>query len=324
MSTIRPGDEAPGRSLARRPPMDVAVVTGLHRSGTTFLGSVLDAAEGTVRLSREPTNYRSGITGVPHWYPILEDADLAGETANAAVVDGLLRLTRGRPVRWRTPGPRVRSLAANAFHNGVASSARPLSRCLVVKDPFLSLSVPFVQRHLSRRTVLVALRHPAAWALSLERVGWHPGVLVNQLLARDDLAADLDTMEVPRLDWVAQPIYEACGWAWRILMDVAERRSAQADAARRRLVPLESFKDDPLARALELIEDVGLRASEKTVTRLRALTQGDVVAPTTTVQHVLKRDTSASVESWRSRMSPQDQRTIWQICEPVAAGYYRA
>jgi hypothetical protein len=323
MSPVKPGDEAPVRSLALQPPMDVAFVTGLHRSGTTFMGNVLDAAEGTVMLSREPTNYRSGITGVPRWYPSLVEADLAGRTANAGVVDGLLRLTRGRPVRWRNPDARLRSLGSNVFHNTVAISARPRSRCLVVKDPFLSLAVPFVQRHLSRRTVLVAVRHPAAWALSLERVGWHPGVLVNQLLDREDLAAEVDQMQVPRRDWTAQPLYEASGWAWRILMGVAGERAGQTDTARYRVVPLESFKDDPLERALALIDDVGLRSSPRTVARLRTLTQGDVVAPTTTVQHVLKRDTSASVESWRSRMSPADQRVIWRICEPVAARYYR-
>ena len=309
--------------LAQEPPIDAVVVTGLHRSGTTFLGSLLDAAQGTSMLSREPTNYNWGVRGVPRWYPMLVEADLAGDTESASVVESLLRLTRGRAVSWTHGDSQVRSLGANVVQNAVTLTARVRSRCLVVKDPFLSLSVPFVQRHLTRRTVLVAVRHPAAWALSLERVDWHPGSLVNQLVTREDLAAEVASCEVPRRDWEVRPLYEASAWAWRILMAVVENRAGQADPGRYRAVPLESFRDDPLATALSLIDDVGLESTQQTVARVRALTEGAVVAPTTTAQHVLERDTKASVDAWRTRMSQADQSAIWRVCEPVAARYYQ-
>lgn len=308
---------------ARPRPSDLAVVTGLHRSGTTFLGNILDTAQRTTMLTREPTNRVWGVKGVPRWYPELTEADLAGDTPNAPAVARLLRLSRGRPIAWNHEGSSLRAIGTSIVQSSIAASVRPRSHCLVVKDPFLSLSVPFVQRHLTSRTVLVAVRHPAAWALSLERVDWHPGSLVRQLLARPEMADDIAGLEVPTRDWEAQPLYEASAWAWLILMTIAERRAAVADPDRHRLVPLESFKDDPVELALSLIDEVGLERGPQTLPRVRELTEGAVVAPTTTEQHVLQRDTRASVESWRRRMSAADQRAIWTVCEPVAHRFYQ-
>jgi hypothetical protein len=305
-----------------RDALDLAVVTGLHRSGTTFLGSVLAAAPGARLLGREPLNPQWGVAGVTRWYQRLEEPT-RGEPETDPVEHQLARLRRAQRVRWVHPGGGGRRLLTSAWHQATVTAVRVRSQVLVVKDPFLSLSLRYVTRRLTDRPVVVAMRHPAAWAMSLARVGWHPGWLLADLLARPELAEA--TGGVPRRDWPAAPLVEAAGWTWAVLAYALQEQCRDLSAGTVVVLPLESMRTDPVACCLRLVEQVGLPVSAATEARIHDLTEGSDVVPTTTIQHVLSRDTRLSVDAWRSRMAPEDQHVIWSIAGSTAAQYgYRA
>lgn len=301
--------------------VDLAVVTGIHRSGTTFLANVLASASGTHLLGREPLNRRWGVAGADTWYPVLTEAGSQGGTTHG-VTRPLLRLRRGRLVRWQHPSGGIRPLRATLEQNSVVVRARLAHQVLVLKDPFLSVSLPFAHAHLTDRPIVVSMRHPCAWTMSLERVDWHPGWLVNQLQTRPEFAHVVDRLDVPRRDWVGQPLAEASAWAWTILTKTQREQISALPEGGVISVPLESMRETPLDVALDLVERVGLSPDQHTVERITELTEGSEVAPQTTRQHVLKRDTRASVDAWRTRMDPADQRLVWSICEPVSSEFY--
>jgi Sulfotransferase family len=153
--------------VSDRPPI---LVTGAHRSGTTWVGRMLALAPG-VGYIHEPFNPRTpaGLSSAPFdryftvvttesesWYlPGLERTlafryDLGAQLRSA---DRTVEFARGGRDFARLLPPRLKR-------------ARPL-----VKDPIALLSAEWLADRFGMQ-VVVLVRHPAAFAASLKRLGW--------------------------------------------------------------------------------------------------------------------------------------------------------
>jgi hypothetical protein len=306
--------------------VDTVVVTGLHRSGTTFLGSLLSGPRGVSMLDREPLNVGYGFASADDWYPRLTDADRQGHGPNTRVCADLDRLVNGKPVRWTPrnapPAAGLKARVRAAQRHALMAAAPVVHRTVVVKDPFLSLSLPYVSEYLTRRPILVAMRHPAGWTMSLRRMDWHPGRLLNRLQARGDLGPVRSSIGMPERDWTAADALTSAAWAWSLLTAAATTDAEALGPRRALLVPLETMTTDPARRAVELLDNVGLAADQRALRVITDLTEASEVVPSTQQTWVLQRDTRRSVDAWRTRLDAADQAAIWRICEPVAARYY--
>jgi hypothetical protein len=298
--------------------LDIAFVTGLHRSGTTFFGNVLASAAGTRLLDREPLNPHWGLVTARTWYPHRDD-----DGGAPAWLGDLRSLQRGRAVRWDDPRGAAHRALATARQCGSVTAASLRGQVLVIKDPFLSLALR-VPVELSRRPVVVTMRHPVAWALSLHRMGWHPGWLMDQLLLRPQLCDVVARLGVPRTQWVDRPLVEAAAWAWTLLTEGLLDGMSGVPSDRVLLVPLETLRSDPVCSSLGLLRRVGLSPAADTSARLAALTEGEAVVASGRRQHVLQRDTRASIDAWRERVSAEDRATVWSICGATASRWYAA
>lgn len=136
----------------RQPPV---LVTGLPRSGTTWLARALSAAPGTALPGREPMNPRAGQFGLGgHLTSWVRRESLSGREAAL-----LKRCYRGRELR-----------AFSRYGNRQWRAPLPFTR-VIVKDPFALLSIPAV-RGATGATPVVVYRHPAAVIASYRRMGW--------------------------------------------------------------------------------------------------------------------------------------------------------
>lgn len=207
-------------------------------------------------------------------------------------------------------------------HGALVRHAVRKGRTVVIKDPFLSLSLEFAATELTSRTIVVVVKHPVAWCMSICRMGWHPGTVLNELLSRETFAADASALGVPGRDWSTSPILEASSWTWSLLMSRVYAQLDALPAGSAVLVPLERFGTDPLATAFSLVEAVGLARAPDTEKRIRDLTEATTVVPQNGQAHVLARDTRASTEAWRTAMPESEQRLIWDICGNVAGRDY--
>ena len=277
-------------------------------------------------LDREPLNVGYGFASADVWYPRLSDADRQGDGPNARVCADLDRLVNGKPVRWMPrnapPLAPLKSRVRAVQRHALMGTAPVVRRTVVVKDPFLSLSLPYVSEYLTRRPILVAMRHPAGWTMSLRRMDWHAGRLLNRLQARDDLGPVRSSIGLPERDWTRADALESSAWAWSLLTAVATRDAEALGPRLALLVPLETMKADPARRALELLDSVGLAADQRARRVITDLTEASEVVPSSQQTWVLQRDTRRSVDAWRTRLDAADQEAIWRICEPVAARYY--
>lgn len=143
------------------------LVTGSHRSGTTFTGKVLEKSGGHEYIL-EPFNKHYGLRGVEHWYPYPAEGDggyrrlvndfMAGKVRfkeySEKPVKNIIKKFFGGPLnkRWK----RYRQ-----------NPVKPM----LIKDPLAALlSEYFFATH--NVDVLVLIRHPMAFYSSLKRVDW--------------------------------------------------------------------------------------------------------------------------------------------------------
>jgi hypothetical protein len=146
------------------------LVTGAHRSGTTWVGKMLALAPG-VGYIHEPFNPQTpaGLSSAPfdRYFTVVATEN------EARYLPGLQR-TLAFDYTW---GPELRSVRrprdlaralrdAWRFGRLRSAGARPL-----VKDPIALLSAEWLAERFEM-DVVVLVRHPAGFAASLKRLGW--------------------------------------------------------------------------------------------------------------------------------------------------------
>ena len=272
------------------------LVTGVPRSGTTWVARLIATAPSTSLAGREPMNPRGR------------------QFALAGTVDGWARLTHEssaqRRVLRRAYGgrePRVYS----RYGRRQWAAPLPWSR-VVVKDPFALLSVPTLARVTSAVPVVVH-RHPGAVLASYRRMGWSPDLEeVASIVGRTRTEApDAQLSDVPTTG-----LTEAASMAvfWRSLHELFLHDSAglvpMVVVAHERLVG-----DEDTCRAL--LDRLSLAWSPATEAELRH-EEGRAVAPATTL-HNFDRSPQQVVEGWRKHVTAEELAEIDEITAPVRA-----
>jgi len=296
------------------------LVTGAHRSGTTWVGRIL-AAGGQMVYVNEPLNrdHRPGVfrASVPYWYFYLHRGNEAAYLA--AFRETLaLRYGWGREIRaLRTPRDVLRMLRDGLrWTLGRWAGRRPL-----LKDPFALLSVPWLVERLGVQAV-VLVRHPAAVVASWLRLGWvvHP----RQLLAQPALWEHLLTRDEHATLTAAAATDDRLTWAaalWRALY-------AAVDAYRRMpsvwVVRHEDLARNPYEGFASLYTHLGLRFNTFTRYALSRSTHGRRGHTDPRRPHATALDSRAAARAWRRQLTAAQIARIRAITEPVAARFYAA
>ncbi len=171
------------------------LVTGAHRTGTTWVGRLLAAPPAVAYIS-EPLNvlHRPGTFRAPvaNWYTYICD-DNASEYAPAfAELISYRYHLLAEVASLRT----LHDVARMGRDLSVFVSGRIRHSIPLLKDPFAMFSVPWFARSLNCR-VIVTIRHPAAFASGLKRLNWYfdfQDLLRQPLLMRDRLGGFRDAM----------------------------------------------------------------------------------------------------------------------------------
>lgn len=297
------------------------LVTGLHRSGTTWVGRML-ALNGDVAYVSEPLNvwHRFGVmrARVDHWYTYIckeNEAEFVESFNETLKLDYQL----WREVRSiRSPKDFLRML--RDWTNFTIS--RLQRRRVLLKDPFAVFSTPWFAERLNC-DVVVVLRHPAAFVSSLKRLGW--SFDFNDLLAQPLLMRDL--LEPFRTELEAgtkspSDVILQGSLLWRIIASVTYQ--TQHEHPQFRVVLHEDFSRDPINRFQELFSHIGLLFTnrvKKGITRSTSSTNPQ--EPSLTSIYSTKVDSAANVEIWKQRLTSEEIARIRDLTKDVAHFYYR-
>lgn len=298
------------------------LLTGAHRSGTTFVGRML-SLPASVGYIKEPFNRDFGISGIDRWFLYISDTVPAASRYRALIKDLLQGRARYRKIPPREGDPPSQRLARLLFRSRGHLDYRlahcnPLVRRLLVKDPIACLSSEYLHRTFGME-VIVLIRHPAGFAASLKRLGWRFNVDVFRSqpeLLHDHLAGLLPDLPAQN----RTPIEEAAR-TWLCLYSVLERFLERNPA----MIPVrhEDIARDPVEQIHSLYDRLELPFTarvQRTIARHTSTSPGKDMPGTRA--HVLRRNSAAIPAQWKKILTPAEIATVRQITAPLAARWY--
>jgi hypothetical protein len=296
------------------------LVIGAHRTGTTWVGKML-AASGQAGYISEPLNlwHRPGVLRAPvqHWYTYIC-------AENEQVYLPALRETLDfRYHLWQE----VRSLRSSKdflrmvrdwgiFTRGSFLGQRPL-----LKDPFAIFSAPWFHDRLGCQ-VVITVRHPAAFASSLKRLGWDfdfSHLLDQPLLMRDLLEpyrGQMEAMCAAPADIIGQ-----ASLLWRITYEMVAgfcQRYPDFQVVRHEdlsLDPQEGYQK--LYQALDL--DFTPRAQKAILDSSSVENPGEVSKQAV---HTVRLDSRANLHNWKRRLQAHEIERVRLLTQATAQHFY--
>lgn len=296
------------------------LVTGAHRTGTTWVGKML-AASSTLTYISEPLNilHRPGVMRAQtlHWYMYI------CEENEAEYLDALKETLSYRYHFWKEIGSlrSVKDILRMWRDLYFFASGRLFRRTPLIKDPFAVFSIPWFIKRFSCR-VLVVVRHPAAFASSLLRLGWSfdfRHLLSQPLLMRDYLAPFHEEMiaSVNRPD----DIVEQAALLWRMIYQVVQIQTLRHPEIS--LVRHEDLSIDPVEGFREVYRTLGIPFTPRVERTIQQTSSRD--NPTEIPQkrvHSIRLDSRANLDNWKRRLKQEDIRRIYDATHKVASYYY--
>ena len=287
------------------------LVTGAHRSGTTWVGKMLKLAPGVGYL-HEPFNPLTppGMSSAP-----FDRFFVSVTPANEARYEaGLARTLRfGYAV-----GPQVRALrspreAVSAAHDAASFARNRIRRARpLMKDPIALFSAEWLAERFGM-DVVVTVRHPAGFVSSVTRIGWRQDftdlVGDERLVAFDE---DIRAQAENPGDLFTQTIL-----LWRIcyaLVDGYRQRHPEWHFVRH-----EDVSRDPVPEYERLYRGLGLEFTERARREIESATAATNPAEADW-RHGVRLDSRANVKGWRSRLSAEEieqireqSRDVWPL-----------
>jgi sulfotransferase family protein len=294
------------------------LVTGTHRSGTTWVGKMLAADALTAYIS-EPLNvlHRPGVfrVKVNHWYQYVCEEN--GDEFLPAFQDLLefdyflwdeIRALRSRKDFLRMGRDFL------IFYNGLMRGQRAL-----LKDPFAVFSTPWFAKHLNCK-VVITVRHPAAFASSLKRLNWSfdfQDLLDQPLLMRDHLEPHREEMRSIK----SEDVIGQAALLWKMIYSVVhETHELHPDFI---VVRHEDLSRDPLAGYRELYQSLGLEFTQRVEKAiLNSSSSENPVELSRKKAHGFKLDSSANIAVWKKRLPVEEIDRIRTMTEEISALYY--
>ncbi len=301
-----------------RPPRPI-LVTGAHRSGTTWVGKML-AAGGQAAYISEPLNvlHRPGVlrTPVRYWYTYIHEGN------EAEFLPGLQDTISFRYHLVKELGS-LRSgkdLARMGRDVTIFLRGRIQRKIPLVKDPFAVFSAPWFARRLNCKVVITA-RHPAAFASSLKRLDW-PFDFAD-LLAQPKLMQDW--LEPFRKEMIAEKenpdAIRSASLLWLVIYSfVKECTKQKPDFI---LVRHEDLSVDPVKGFEELYSRLGLTftsRAEKTILKASSSENPGELARGAT--HSVRLDSRSNLQNWKRRLTPEEIQSIRRLTGELCDHYY--
>jgi hypothetical protein len=294
------------------------LVTGAHRSGTTWVGKMLAADALTAYIS-EPLNilHRPGVfhTKVTRWYQyICEENENEFLPAYEELMEFDYRLwDEIRSLRSRKDFLRM-GRDFLIFYNGLMRGQRVL-----MKDPFAVFSTLWFAKRLNCK-VVITVRHPAAFASSLKRLNWRfdfQDLLDQPLLMRDHLEPYRHQMQsIKPDDMIGQTAL-----LWKMIYrSVHAANELNPDFI---IVRHEDLSRDPVVGYLDLYASLGLEFTprvEKII--LNSSSSENPLELSRKKVHGFKLDSRANLDNWKKRLTVEEIDRIHKMTDEVSALYY--
>jgi hypothetical protein len=298
-------------------------VTGVIRSGTTFVGKVLSLPL-EVDYIHEPFNPLCGMPGVDRWYcyvrPSLDSEAMQRdrELANSIFTyDLTLRSWYPDSDPWHRKFLKSLVGSRGPFYLRLAKP-NPFHQAAIIKDPIANLMTEYLYLHFQVKPVII-IKHPVSSIASLKRVNWWPNP--NEINGRSHLIEDYFSEEADFFDkdW-SDPILGAAAY-WRIVHKVLLAQSRQYPNWQ--IITHEELSQNPIPVFHRLYDKLDLPWSEAIAQKILKFTQGNRSARAKkSIVQDFKRNSADIFKTQRDSLPREERRAIFEVVKDVALQIY--
>jgi len=299
-------------------------VTGVIRSGTTFLGKILSIPL-EIDYIHEP--FHGGYTLpdrrflLPHYVRPNDLSEAAQryreQVAHLYRYNIAMRTSHHPDDAWYRTAIKTLVGSRGPYYLRLAKW-NPFHQAAVVKDPIGKMVAGFLHREFDTTPVII-VRHPVSLAASLARLEWWPEV--REFAVQEDLIADYFADEPDFLfrSWPNRML-EAMAH-WRVTYKVLLRQAAQYPDWQ--VVTHEELSKRPIEVARHLYNALDLPWSDAVARTIRKLTSGSNSATVRPgrVQD-FKRDSASIFQLRRDSVPIEQRRQIFEVVKDVALDLY--
>jgi len=297
------------------------LVTGVHRSGTTWVGKML-CASGEAFYIFEPFNI--GTIGpnwmkkaFPHWFFYLCPENINEyETSLQNIIAMRYPIVSGiRKIRTLRHCGRIGKDVKNSIYARLRKK-RPL-----IKDPIALFSTEWLANRFDMQ-IIVMIRHPAAFASSLKRLNWQfdfANWYKQELLMQNFLYPFRDQIReytLKKKDIIDQAIL-----MWNSMYSVVHLyQQSHPDWM---FVKHETLAANPLEEFQNLYQYFGLTWNKRAKSVILAYTvPANVKEVSLDDPGTIKRDSKATIKTWKLRLTRQEIQRVRAGTREVATLFY--
>jgi hypothetical protein len=294
------------------------LVTGAHRSGTTWVGKMLALAPG-VTYVHEPFNPRTapGLSpaGFDRYFTVVTREN---EARYRPGLERTLRFRYGLGAQLRSlRGPADLARGGRDLvrtERARLSGSRPL-----MKDPIALLSAEWLAGSFGM-DVVVLIRHPAAFAASLKRLGWKHS-FATFLNEDGSLPEVLRPYEAEIREQAERPgeILAQAALLWRLLYHAVDGyRERHPDWV---FLRHEDASLDPVGTFAQLYERLGLELTPAAQAEIERASAPENPSELST-PHAVELDSAASLGRWRGDLTAEEIETLRERTRDVWTRFY--
>ena len=283
---------------------DIRFISGMHRSGTTWVGQVVQHAL-PQSVIHEPFNADIGLSDVTRWYYGPADAEHVTQLVRG-LRDGKLGYRRRRRTDGILKGA-VRQIVGSAYDRDLRLAHRGNNFAIVLKDPFLLRVGATLAKTFEAKGVIL-VRHPAALVHSLRGMNWP--------IPNFDGQMPLHHSNDPEVQFAF-----ALGWFWaKLYRDALD--SIAAHPKHLLLIKHEDLCVRPLETGERVLKHMDILSNAAARDFLLASTSGEAGQIEGNALHQMNRSGIALADAWRNSLSPDEIAAVAQGAGALLAQIY--
>ncbi len=300
--------------------MKPILITGAHRTGTTWVGKMLALDPGITYIS-EPLHldHSRGVLSQPveNWYDYICDENSSQfKEAYKDTIQFKYQLWMAiRHLR------NIKAAGKVIRDSSVFISSRLLKRRALLKDPFAVLSVPWFISALDSKVVIM-VRHPIPFVSSLKRLGWSfdfNHLLDQSLLMRDHyepFRSEMVHANQNEQDIIGQGIL-----LWRMIYTLVHQYKIQSVDIQ--LIRHEDLSQRPLPEFEAIYQQLGITFSnqieEKIIMSTQTSNPNEIAEYD---EHTVRLNSLANLRNWKKHLTDLEIERIVNGTRDVVKDFY--
>jgi len=298
------------------------IVTGMHRSGTTFIGSVIEQSK-VYDYIHEPFNLYYGVEGVDQWYPYLDPND---DSSLTQILDNLHSLNiKFKDVENKKDNffkSKIRTILKSKGNlDLIKYKIKPLfmRKEILLKDPFLSLCSGYLAKKYDDTKIIYVVRHPVAIYNSVKRMNWDfdfEHLVQQHKLMKHPCVQELQLESLEK----TAPLHIKVAFLWKVLYCIVHEQSNTLKD-KTMIVIHENFSENPYTDIKRMFTFLNIDLNSDVEKFIELNMFGGAINVQNDKLHNFKRNSKELAYSWKQKWKPEYDEII-KITDNVLQIYY--